>query len=49
VIASGEWREVHEHHLGGGDIALSRAAKVAIDRVRFVAADCRVGKLGGTS
>jgi len=49
VIASGEWREVHEHHLGGGDIALSRAAKAAIDRVRFVAADRRVGKLGGTS
>ena len=27
-------REIHEHHLGGGDIALARAAKTAVNMVR---------------
>lgn len=47
AITSGSWQEVIEHQLGGGDIALSRAAKTAIDRVRF-ATDHLPGNKGKT-
>jgi nicotinamide-nucleotide amidase len=34
-------REIHEHHLGGGDIALARAAKTAVNMVRRTVATAR--------